>query len=209
MPLFYRKRINEHTQLAVWKIVEPEDFFLQKVTLHKEITHPNKRLQHLAGRYLLQILEPHFPLHSLTLNTSGKPVLIDNSYNFSISHTADLAAAIISTKHSVGIDVEYIRLRIEKIEHKFLGENELNLLRNNVFAEHRIKWLTLFWCSKEAMFKWYGKGEVDFKENMIIGHLKESGDGGELQTTFQKVDTESLVPEFLFFGDLCLVWLVK
>jgi phosphopantetheinyl transferase len=209
MPIFYQKRINEHTQLAVWKIEEPEEFFLQKVTIQKEITHPNKRLQHLAGRYLLQILEPDFPLHSLTFNSSGKPELADNSYYFSISHTVNIAAAIISKKCSVGIDVEYTRLRIEKITHKFLEENELNLIRENPYADQRLKWLTLFWSCKEAMFKWYGKGEVDFKKNMIIDCVKQMGDGGLLQTTFQKENTKSLEPEFLFFGDLCLVWLVN
>lgn len=61
MALFYQQNINESTCLAIWKIEEPEDFFLQRVTLQREITHPNKRLQHLAGRYLLPFLFPDFP----------------------------------------------------------------------------------------------------------------------------------------------------
>lgn len=208
MPLFYQKRINASTQLAVWKIMEPEEFFLQKVTLQKEITHPHKRLQHLAGRYLLQFLEPDFPLQSLSISPSQKPLLADNSYYFSISHCGDFAAAIVSTEHNVGIDVELKRLRIEKIENRFLGESEMNLIRKIDFPEQHIKWLTLFWSCKEAMFKWYGKGEVDFRKNMIVEQLKQSGDSGELFTTFQKENTVSLNPEFLIFDDLCLVWLV-
>ena len=84
MPLFYQKQVNEHTQLAIWEIMEPEQFFLKKITLEKEITHPHKRLQHLAGRYLLQFLEPLFPLQLLTISPSRKPVLTDNSFHFSI-----------------------------------------------------------------------------------------------------------------------------
>ena len=63
MPLFYQHNINDSTKLAVWHIREDENFFKEKVTIQKEITHPHKRLQHLGGRYLLKILHPDFPLH--------------------------------------------------------------------------------------------------------------------------------------------------
>jgi hypothetical protein len=53
MAIFYQHNINQHTRLGIWQLQEPEQFFLQKVPLKKEVTHPHKRLQHLAGRYLL------------------------------------------------------------------------------------------------------------------------------------------------------------
>ncbi len=52
MPLFYQHNINEFTRLAIWHITEEEDFFLQKVPLKRDVSHAQKRLQHLAGRYL-------------------------------------------------------------------------------------------------------------------------------------------------------------
>ena len=61
MPLFYQQDINEFTRLAVWQIAEEEDFFLQQVPLQREITHPHKRLQQLAGRLLLKEMFPDFP----------------------------------------------------------------------------------------------------------------------------------------------------
>ena len=51
MPLVYQQNINESTRLGLWHIAEKEDFFLNQVPLKKEITHPHKRLQHLAGRF--------------------------------------------------------------------------------------------------------------------------------------------------------------
>ena len=60
MPLFYQHNINDNTKLAVWYITENEDFFLEKVPLQTEVAHPHKRLQHLAARYLLEILQPGF-----------------------------------------------------------------------------------------------------------------------------------------------------
>ncbi|HVZ96535.1 MAG TPA: hypothetical protein VG847_06655, partial [Chitinophagaceae bacterium] len=89
MPLFYQHNINGNTRLAVWHIDEDENFFLGKVHLQKKISHPHKRLQHLAGRYLLQLLDPEFPLHSIAIADSNKPWLADASFHFSISHCGD------------------------------------------------------------------------------------------------------------------------
>ncbi len=96
MPLFYQHNINQTAKLAVWNITEPEDFFLKKVRLQKEIHHPHKRLQHLAGRYLLQLLNPGFPLHLIEIADSNKPLLANEEFHFSISHCGDFAAAIVS-----------------------------------------------------------------------------------------------------------------
>ena len=67
MPLFYQHNINENTKLGIWKIEEPEAFFVQAVPLKREITHPHKRLQHLAGRYLLKTLFPGFPYEEIMI----------------------------------------------------------------------------------------------------------------------------------------------
>jgi hypothetical protein len=61
MPLVYQQNINAVTKMAVWHITETEDFFAT-VPLQKTITHWHKRLQHLAGRFLLKELYPDFPL---------------------------------------------------------------------------------------------------------------------------------------------------
>ena len=65
MALFYQHNINETTKLAIWKIEEEAYFFLEQVPLQREITHPHKRLQHLAGRYLLRFLFPDFPFDEI------------------------------------------------------------------------------------------------------------------------------------------------
>ena len=60
MPLFYQHNINESTKLAIWHITEEEEFFLRSVPLKRDVSHVQKRLQHLAGRYLLRELLPDF-----------------------------------------------------------------------------------------------------------------------------------------------------
>ena len=122
MPLVYQQNINESTKLGVWHITEPEDFYLEHVPLQREISHPNKRLQHLAARYLLKELYPNFPYELIRIADTKKPFLEDETYHFSISHCGSYAAVIVSTDHRVGVDVELITPKVEKVKHKFLSE---------------------------------------------------------------------------------------
>ena len=170
MPLFYQHTINDFPKLPVWPISEPKDFFLAKVRLQKTINHPHKRLQHLAGRYLLQLLHPGFPLHLIEIAESKKPLLSNEAFHFSISHCGDFAAAIVSENYSAGIDVELVTTKIELIKNKFLSATELSLLPGN-----NANFLTLFWNCKEAVYKWYGKGGVDFKNHIHITAITVMG----------------------------------
>ncbi|HQD09283.1 MAG TPA: hypothetical protein PLQ65_06445 [Flavihumibacter sp.] len=124
MALFYQHNINQRTRLAIWRIEEPESFFLQQVPLKRDVTHPYKRLQHLAGRFLLRELFADFPLAEIEVADTKKPFLPNEKYHFSISHSGNFAAAIVSSESRVGIDIELVTPRIERIAHKFLCAEE-------------------------------------------------------------------------------------
>ncbi|HTM91043.1 MAG TPA: 4'-phosphopantetheinyl transferase superfamily protein, partial [Flavisolibacter sp.] len=173
MPIFFQQDIDETTKLGIWKIEEDEDFFLQHVPLQREITHPHKRLQHLAGRFLLQHLFPDFPVSLIKIADTRKPFLEGEAYHFSISHCDDYAAAIVSTTERVGVDVEVPTPKIERIKNKFLNEEELILLDNrNCKSEILNSKLTLMWCCKEAVYKWWSYGGVDFSEKIRLQPFK-------------------------------------
>jgi len=219
MPLFYQHNINEQATLAVWHITETEDFFLEKIHLNKTINHPHKKLQHLAGRYLLKILHPEFPLHLIEIAESNKPLLADGSFHFSISHCGDFAAAIISESESAGIDVELVTPKIKLIQHKFLSNEEINVvenvyqLNNNIptaigITHDSINLLTLCWSCKEAIYKWHGKGGVDFKDHIHITNITVTGKRKFIECTFTKDISKKLMIHFNFFEDLCLAWVV-
>ena len=65
MPLVYQQNINEHTKIGVWHILETEDFFLEKAKEQYKISHFKKKLQHLAGRYLLLEMEANISLKNI------------------------------------------------------------------------------------------------------------------------------------------------
>jgi phosphopantetheinyl transferase len=177
MSLFYQHQINETTRLGIWEIAEPEEFFLKRVPLNKQVSHPHKRLQHLAGRYLLPGLFDDFPLSEILIADTRKPFLLNEQYHFSISHCGNFAAAIVSSTGRVGVDIELVTPKIEKIRHKFLSEEEWKLATLNFqLPNPDFRLLTLLWSCKEAIFKWYGKGELDFKKHMQLQEMQRLDD---------------------------------
>ncbi len=206
MPLFYQQDINLATRLGVWKIEEEAGFFLRVVPLQREIAHPHKRLQHLAGRYLLPFLFADFPYEEILIADTRKPFLRGEQYHFSISHCGDYAAAIVSRTDRVGIDIEIITPRVERIKHKFLHPVELDFVHSYPPAQ-QVMLLTLLWSCKEAMYKWWGRGDVDFSEVMRVLPFTLN-DAGEIDAVFVKDGSRvSLVLHYRLSEITSLVWL--
>ncbi|CAN5663649.1 4'-phosphopantetheinyl transferase superfamily protein [soil metagenome] len=215
MALFYQHNINDHTKLGIWKIEEPEAFFLMEVPQHRAITHPHKRLQHLAGRYLLKFLFPDFPYEEIVIADTRKPYLPYEQYHFSISHCGNYAAAIVSKKERVGIDIEIPSPKVKKISHKFLNIEEREqfhvagawLYDNNhqttTINEQR---LTVLWCAKEAVYKWWGWGSVDFSDHILLQPF-EMNETGLIDAIFIRMQRNfELKLQYKVFDALCLVW---
>jgi 4'-phosphopantetheinyl transferase EntD len=211
MPLFFQQEVNEHTRLAIWKIVEDEPFF--DVPLQRSITHPHKRLQHLAGRYLLRYLFPEFPLSLIQIADTRKPYLEDELFHFSISHCSDFAAVIVSKKNRVGVDIETLSEKIQRIQHKFISDMEMQVLNDNLQRPAGYVMgsaqLTLIWSCKEAVFKWYGLGNVDFKSH-IEGQGMQTMEGKlfQIPICFKKEAEQRLLLQSRMFDDLCLSYVV-
>ncbi|MEO6000338.1 MAG: 4'-phosphopantetheinyl transferase superfamily protein [Chitinophagaceae bacterium] len=224
MPLFYQHTINEFSRLGIWKIEETEVFFSQTVPLQRDISHPHKRLQHLAGRYLLQFLFPDFPYELIKIADTRKPFLSNEAYHFSISHCGDFAAAIVSKLNRVGVDIELIKPMIQKVKLKFLSEKEIQLLSENMRLPNDVgktvnshsgyppsDLLTLSWSAKEAMFKWYGNSGVDFKNHMQLISTIDFTREYFIQSTylFSKEEQVRLNVSSKIFGDLVVSYVIS
>ncbi len=207
MPLFYSQTIDEHTRLGIWKIEEDESFFLDKVPLIRSISHPHKRLQHLAGRFLLQYLFPDFPLMLIQVADTRKPFLPQESHHFSISHCGSFAAAIVSTEKRVGIDIEEPGQRILAIVPKFLSERERGLTLPHA-TDQLMLTATILWSAKEAMFKWYSLGEVDFRKHLQVEAIDfKNSESGSVLADFRKYGHQSLSLSFQLWPNLVLCWI--
>ena len=224
MPVIYQQQINEDCRLGIWKIEETEEFFKGNVPLHRDVTHPHKRLQHLAGRFLLQYLYPDFPYSLIQIADTRKPFLPNEEYHFSISHCGDYAAAIVSKTHRVGIDVEEPRERIFKVAGKFLSEKEMAMVNSEWSMVNRSmvnrsmvngenpepgtlnpELLTLLWSAKESIFKWYGDGGVDFANDIQLNGM--DNENRQIDCYFVKANAELKVSYELLDGLICS-WVV-
>ena len=205
MPIFFQHPISETTRLGIWKIEETEEFFKGNVPQHRDVTHPHKRLQHLAGRFLLQFLFPDFPYELIKIADTRKPFLPDEQFHFSISHCGDYAAAIVSKDRRVGVDIEIPVEKVLRIKDKFLSENEKKMF-NTQQSMFNIQLVTTLWSCKESVFKWYGDGGVDFREDI---HLKKQHEGNETIDCFFPKKDQSLSVHYRQFDHLVLAWVVS
>ncbi|MFI5134797.1 MAG: 4'-phosphopantetheinyl transferase family protein [Chitinophagales bacterium] len=205
MPLLLKRTAAEQTQLGIWKIEESADWFRSQLMLDERenalidsIHHPQKKLHWLSSRLLLRLLlgNPSVFIH-LESDERGKPVVHNFPVNLSISHSFDLSVLLLSEKFNTGVDIEKIDKKIERIKQKFLRSDELSSISDN----HRLEHLFTLWCAKEAMYKWYGKRQLDFRENLFVnpfqftpagnikGIIRKNSFEKELNISFEKLDS--------------------
>lgn len=205
MPLLFKQNINENSTIEVWRITESENFFLEKVNLINPISNAHKRLQHLAGRYVLHLLDPEMPVHEIIQQPQQKPFLQNAIHEFSISHCGDYAAAILSTKHKVGMDIETIKPKIESIVYKFLTEEEKEILLQYFTPLHAY---TAGWSVKEALFKWLGEQGVDFKKHLQIIAMMKQDDKYVIDCIVNRDKQYFLKASVILLEEIVVVWVV-
>jgi len=177
MPV-YKKWEQNGVRVAIWKIEEPEVFFREHTGLLSDKKSEVRRLEHLAGRFLLKHVQPDFPLEQIETSALGKPFLPGNPRHFSISHSFPYIGVAIDAEKETGIDVQVLQEKIVKLQYKFLSETEQG------FCGNRPDRITLAWAAKEAAFKRYGLGAVDFIRHMPIRDMVVSGQDARMTMEF-------------------------
>lgn len=150
----------------VWNINETEE------ELRASLSHPEyfaEKVQSLkpGSRRLLEVLAVRRALKELfygeeqqvVYDGHGKPSLPAGKPCISISHT-DGFAAVITSEVPVGIDIERIGSRVEKVVSHFLQEEERVTLA--LYAD-KVPALHLAWSAKEAAFKILGQEYYDLQ----------------------------------------------
>lgn len=212
MPLVYQQNINEAARMAVWHITEDENFFMGRLMLPSTITHPQKRLQHLAGRFLLLELYEAFPIELIRIADTRKPYLPDEAYHFSISHCGQYAAALVSNRNRVGVDIEIVSEKVLRLKDKFLSEPDQLALQELIPGQSPLtqtQVYTLAWSVKETIFKWIGSGAVGFKNHIHINKAVFNDNQFTISCMYDKQEPTQLTVHGLFFNGNFLTWLVN
>lgn len=213
MPLIFNKEIDSQTRLGLWKIDEAKEALKEHVELdpaeedqYASFKSEVRKKQWLSYRILLkEMLSPDPPF--LEYDANGKPRLRNSGLFLSISHSGDYSAVITSKTCPVGIDIERLKDRIYRIKDKFLTVEE----DQKIGETNRLEKLYVAWGAKEALYKIYGRPEVDFQRDIFI----ESFDylcGGKGQCKARMNTPEGLEKYTIFYeriSDYMLVYALK
>ena len=171
MALAYQKDIDPNTSFALWKIEERADELIAQLQLKEHergyldtLINGKRNLHWLSTRALLRTMLNTSSYIDCQVDEHGKPYLVNFPHFISLSHSFDYAAVMISKNKPVGIDIELIKDKIERIAHKFMNEDELTFIDSG----HRTEHLYISWCAKEAIYKLQGKKNVSFLDNIRL-----------------------------------------
>lgn len=112
--------------------------------------------------------------YTLSYTDLNKPFLEGREEHISISHSHDKLVIITNTKESTGIDIELIRDKVLNIQHKFLNDHEMS------YAKGKVDKLLSIWAAKEAMYKAYGRKELEFAKHMNVENFEGPNLLGEI-----------------------------
>lgn len=116
-----------------------------------------------------------------------------------------MAAAIISNSQPVGIDIEMITDKANKVSHKFLHASEIQWLEK-VYQKIEPFHATLIWSIKETIFKWYGLGNVDFKNDIQIHSLIEGKEENSAACFFKYANPPTFDAHYLKMDNMIVSW---
>jgi 4'-phosphopantetheinyl transferase len=175
MAIAYKKQIDADTEFALWKIEEKAEDLYNQLQLNdrekayvEKLSHGKRHLHWLGTRVLLRKMLNTEEYIDCQVDEHGKPYLVHLPYHISLSHSFDYAAVMMSRTDPVGIDIEQIKEKVERIAHKFMRPAEMSF----VDQQHRIQQLYVCWCAKEAVYKCYGQKEVSFADNISLEPFK-------------------------------------
>jgi phosphopantetheinyl transferase len=202
--MFQFTRNNVNSTLLVEEVNYSFEELLNIVDLNKEdetqflkFNNTRRKKEWLSVRYLLN--KACKTDVTIQYNNDGKPSL-SNGKNISISHSGNYVGIIISENKDIGLDIEKISNKLEKIKHKYLNNFELDIVENSV---NRTETLAIFWCAKEAMYKLYAKKnlifdgqllikKIDFVNQKIFADIK-ADTNKKLELSFKKINDYYLV----------------
>ncbi|MFW5706280.1 MAG: 4'-phosphopantetheinyl transferase family protein [Bacteroidota bacterium] len=179
MSLFLKKNIKD-ASIGIWEIKESVDELYGQLSLSPEeeqvfssLKTPTRKQHWLSYRMILPYLVREHELSAISYDEYGKPYLNNGVRHISVSHSGKYSALIASPVHSVGVDIERIDPKIERISHKFLTEQEMSEVGRDLSREA----LYVMWAAKETLYKLHGRRDILFKDHIYIAPFSPQKEG--------------------------------
>ncbi|UCG28617.1 MAG: 4'-phosphopantetheinyl transferase superfamily protein [Bacteroidales bacterium] len=210
MGLLLEKHMGKGCKLGLWETTEDYDDLKSHLDLEKNELNTlesyrnyERKIEFLSVRTLLTTMLD--PSARIIYNGDHKPFLKDKSFNISITHSYKLTSILLSKNNRVGIDMEYMSDKINRISHKFIHTDEY-ITENRKFRNYH---MYIHWCAKEVLYKLCDKPSLNFRENLIIKPFEISDKGsihGEVQTMKHLEEFEL---HFFKLNNYIIVWCCK
>jgi Phosphopantetheinyl transferase len=170
MALVYLRELDNNIRFAIWRIEETAEDLIARLQLDdrekillSRLNKGKRTLHWLATRVLLREMLQTPGYIDCPSDENGKPYLANFPQRISLTHSFDYAAVMMSDDGEVGIDLELVKPKIQRIADKFMKPEELAAI-----GKENIGQLYACWCAKEAVYKLQGNKGVSFKDNMTI-----------------------------------------
>ena len=154
--------------IAIWHITETADELYALLGTHRydtqlaEKKNESRRAEWLAVRLLVKELfgsEAEVAYHP-----TGRPYLKNSTAHISISHTKGFAAVAYHHRAPLGMDIEYLSSRVERIASRFTTRSEASYIDRHDESVRQMYHL-INWSAKEALYKLFDSPSLaEFKE---------------------------------------------
>lgn len=195
--------------LAIWKMTEsPGELSELSVSRGTPVVasphggSERRQREFLTTRLLLSTLLEGTP--QVVYTPAGKPLLDGDTRHISLTHSASLAAAIVS-HFPVGIDTEETSRRVEEIAPRFLSAQELAwTLETPDIRKSQI----LCWSVKESVFKMIDQPGTDFRSHILIPPIAVTEEGTTPVWFYKMGSRIHAHLNYLFFENNVVTWCV-
>ena len=109
----------------------------------------------------------------------GAPTVDTPNTYISVSHSRDRVAVLLADR-ACAVDIESVERDFRRVATRYLSKEEQQLAeQNDLYAE--------MWSAKEALYKYYKKGGLDFVNDISV--VAYDADGGVLRCSILKGET--------------------
>ncbi len=189
MPLRLKEFLEIEGEIAVW-ITEDSENLLSKLQLTDEEqilieSMSDRRIKEWASaRWLIHYLSGREERAICLKDAFGKPYLVDSPFQISVSHSLNYTA-VIAAPYKVGIDIQELVPKMERIATKFVHPREWDYIQKVV---EPLEMLHIIWGAKEAMYKAWGKRKIDFKRDLCVPEFQWDGTSVFCQASLQSAN---------------------
>jgi 4'-phosphopantetheinyl transferase EntD len=164
---------------------EPADFLDKLTDIETErffsFSNLQRKREFVATRLLRHDIFGHQHIH---YDEIGAPYIKDEGF-ISISHSKNIVGIAICKDFKLGLDIESIQSKIEKIKHKFLSDEERNELDCN-----SLEVLTMVWTGKESLYKVSGTNGINFRTQLFLTKKENNSWLGRIEMDNLNIRTE-------------------